>query len=356
MYTELYLYIGVTEVCHSEETNVGNAKLHCHEDINDSSKDVMDEMLDCDPPSPQNFNAEEISDSSESETFENCPKELVFDVDSENDNDKEDLDKNNYENESGSDDGSDTDESMDSKKSDDDINSPEEGESYLLGLLRWILIVFFKVQHHFNISIRAGNAILSFISFLLHIIVHPLSKIFPKTVSSAASAMRFNITLPKFTYAVCPRESCNALYLMNDKNRRCINVAYGKLCGAELGFERHLSHDKVRWTPLKKFQFIKPSAWLQHMFQSKEFVNLIDLWKLRSDEKIFMDVYDGRIWKDLAGQGFFTDSKNLGLMLNIDWFKPMKRSEYKVAAIMLTVLNLPREERFKKKWTIISGI
>ena len=40
-------------------------------------------------------------------------------------------------------------------------------------------------------------------------------------------------------------------------------------------------------------------------------------------------------------------------MLNVDWFRPFKRSNYKVAAIMLTVLNLPREERSKKRWTII---
>ena len=46
----------------------------------------------------------------------------------------------------------------------------------------------------------------------------------------------------------------------------------------------------------------------------------------------------------------------LGLMLNVDWFRPFKHSEYKVAAIMLTILNLPREERFKKKWTILVGM
>lgn len=37
-------------------------------------------------------------------------------------------------------------------------------------------------------------------------------------------------------------------------------------------------------------------------------------------------------------------------LMNVDWFKP-----FKVAGILLTVLNLPREERFKKKWTILAG-
>ena len=33
-----------------------------------------------------------------------------------------------------------------------------------------------------------------------------------------------------------------------------------------------------------------------------------------------------------------------------------KRSEYKVSAIMRTVLNLPRKERFKTEWTMILGV
>ena len=61
------------------------------------------------------------------------------------------------------------------------------------------------------------------------------------------------------------------------------------------------------------------------------------------------------IWKEFESSGFFSSLYNFGLMLNVDWFRPFKRSEYKVAAIMLTVLDLPREERFKKQWTILAG-
>ena len=40
----------------------------------------------------------------------------------------------------------------------------------------------------------------------------------------------------------------------------------------------------------------------------------------------------------------------------MDWFKPFKRSECKVSAIMMTVLNLPRKERFKTEWIMILGV
>ena len=91
------------------------------------------------------------------------------------------------------------------------------------------------------------------------------------------------------------------------------------------------------------------------MYQSSEFLDLIELWKTKPDSNLMEDVYDGKLWNDMNSHGLFTDN-NIGLMLNVDWFKPLKHSEHKVAAIMLTVLNLPREERFKKRWTIVAGI
>ena len=42
-------------------------------------------------------------------------------------------------------------------------------------------------------------------------------------------------------------------------------------------------------------------------------------------------------------------------MLYVDWFRPFKRSQYHVGVLILTVLNLPREERFKKRWSIVTG-
>jgi hypothetical protein len=70
-----------------------------------------------------------------------------------------------------------------------------------------------------------------------------------------------------------------------------------------------------------------------------------------------MDIKDSLVWKEFSDENanFFSKKYNFGLMLSVDWFRPFKRSEYKVAALLITVLNLPRKERFKKKWTIIAG-
>ena len=91
------------------------------------------------------------------------------------------------------------------------------------------------------------------------------------------------------------------------------------------------------------------------MFASEEFNRMIVKWFENTPSDVMCDVLDGRLWKTLTSQGYFKSKYDIVLMMNVDWYRPFKRSEYKVAAIMMTILNLPREERFKKKWTIIAG-
>lgn len=240
---------------------------------------------------------------------------------------------------------------------DDDVEDSENrgDHSYYL-TLRWILTVFIRIQQKFNISNRATTAILAFISMLLNIISHPLSLLFPKTLNGAIRTAEpdFNNKMKKILYVVCPKERCNALFEVGQKN--CSHTSFGRVCGSALGYERHLAFGKKKWTPFKNFQFIPPTTWLKKMFTCKEFVSHLEHSSGSTHSSILKDIKDGRVWKDFSTQGFFVNNHNLGLMMNVDWFKPFKRSEYKVAAIMISVLNLPREERFKKKWTMIAGM
>ena len=72
-----------------------------------------------------------------------------------------------------------------------------------------------------------------------------------------------------------------------------------------------------------------------------------------------MDIVDGKVWKEFSKTNPSFNDKDalsIGLLLNVDWFKPFDRSEYKVSALMMSVINLPRNERFKKRWTMVLGI
>lgn len=53
---------------------------------------------------------------------------------------------------------------------------------------------------------------------------------------------------------------------------------------------------------------------------------------------------------------FFIEEGNYGLMLNVDWFQFFKYINYFVGVIYLLVLNLLREERFKRENIMLIGI
>lgn len=71
------------------------------------------------------------------------------------------------------------------------------------------------------------------------------------------------------------------------------------------------------------------------------------------------DVYDGRIWKEFLnpkGLPFLSLPYNFALALNVDWYQPFKRSIYSCGAMYVTMLNLPREERYVIENTILVGV
>ena len=44
------------------------------------------------------------------------------------------------------------------------------------------------------------------------------------------------------------------------------------------------------------------------------------------------------------------------MALNIDWFNPYKHTQYSIGAVYLTILNLPRSQRYQIENTIIVGL
>ena len=87
------------------------------------------------------------------------------------------------------------------------------------------------------------------------------------------------------------------------------------------------------------------------------FDDLCSQWKINSnrDNK---DVFDGQVLKDFQvynGVPFLSEPFTYGLMLNVDWFKPCKHTEYSLGAIYLTVMNFPRMLRFRQENVILIG-
>ena len=72
------------------------------------------------------------------------------------------------------------------------------------------------------------------------------------------------------------------------------------------------------------------------------------------------DIYNGRVWAEfqtVEGKPFLSaPGQNLALSLNVDWFQPYDHVQDSVGALYLTILNLPREERYRRENVLLCDI
>ena len=95
---------------------------------------------------------------------------------------------------------------------------------------------------------------------------------------------------------------------------------------------------------------------LQQLLMRKGFSEKLEEWRHKCREShLFTDIYSGNVWKEWTSD-FFSSERSLGLMLNIDWFQPFKKVQNSVAPIYLVLMNLPRNERYKRENLILVGI
>ena len=88
--------------------------------------------------------------------------------------------------------------------------------------------------------------------------------------------------------------------------------------------------------PNKVFAVQLPSEALQRFFTRNSFVETLEenlsSWAVQ-DEGILRDMYDGQVWKFFQEKDSFSTPLNSSLTMNIDWFRPFKRTSYSVGVI-----------------------
>lgn len=234
-----------------------------------------------------------------------------------------------------------------------------------VSLVSWISLVLIKLKMHFNISNKLADLLIIVFAVFLSCLSHPIHKYFPSSFNSMLR--RANIDrIDSVLYVVCPSSTCSTIYPVVDgilPVNVCTSTHYSKRCGESLVYEKKLSFGKVRSTPHKTFTFIPTSIWLKKMFAKDEFVSLLsERMRNRPDDGVLYDVWDGKMWKSFMRdpltptQPFLEKETNLAFMLNVDWVKPFVRGTYSIGAIYMTVLNLPRRERFREKWSCLIGL
>ena len=137
------------------------------------------------------------------------------------------------------------------------------------------------------------------------------------------------------------------------------NSARSRLCNGALVKRVELCK-KTIYYPMKVYCYTPLYKYIQSLLSRPGFPQMCDHWKKEHrEEGVYQDVYDGNIWREFQtynGRPFLAEPFTYGLMLNIDWFKPCKHVEYSIGAIYLTIMNLPRDVRFKQENVLLIGL
>lgn len=144
--------------------------------------------------------------------------------------------------------------------------------------------------------------------------------------------------------------------------------------------------------PILLYPYLGVKDPLERMLKRKGFKEKCELWRERYDDQdrrkeheTMADIYDGDLWQDyqyvncrthqpwteedrhrqsvdertpLLARNPDSDDANVvwALALNLDWYEPFKGTNYSMGAIYITVLNLPREERYLTHNMILVGV
>ena len=131
-------------------------------------------------------------------------------------------------------------------------------------------------------------------------------------------------------------------------------------CGAEL-MRKYVSADgeRIFLYPYKVYTYQSLKVSLQQLLTRKDILESLKTTRTEELSVCYYDIFDGSIWKsflDCDKESYFNDRRNLGGIINVDWFQPFENSEHSIGVIYMVLLNLPREIRFKKENVLIVGI
>lgn len=246
----------------------------------------------------------------------------------------------------------------------DEIDQGSGSGAYILTV--WFINLLALLQRKHYIPDGAIGLLLK----LLWIFINLLSKLYPDLSeivqtfpSSFYQMQRFlRVKMANFVrYTSCSH--CHKIYRYDDCIEECGSNRKSKLCS---DCNRLLLKSVVVKTgriilhPFKTYCYKPLCESLETLLGRPSFYTDCEKWRGRNVQAdLLKDVYDGLIWKEFQtydGKPFLSEPFTFGLMMNIDWFKVYKHSEYKVGAIYLTIINLPRALRFRQENVILVGL
>ena len=244
-----------------------------------------------------------------------------------------------------------------------------------------LLYVFFlfMFQSLFRISDTALNVLITFFSMFLKTLASTFTGIptsftkkLPFNLHSARKAIDTkNVGFER--YISCT--TCRSIYNWDEctvrlqsgelQSKRCSfilfpnhpQVQHQKPCDTVLMKTMKCSGGKTVLYPRMIFTYKSILESLQEMLDRPGFSEKCELCP--HQDEIYTDIYDGDIWKEFQnsnGAPFLSVCNNFAFQMNVDWFNPFIHTQHSEGAIYLSILNLPRHERFLQENVLLLGI
>ena len=242
-------------------------------------------------------------------------------------------------------------------------------------LVMWLVYYLSLLQKQHYIPNAAIAALIQF----LFVFFGVLARIVPQTADIFLNFPRTLLQLQKLVgthqerivrYVYC--EKCSHVYMYDECIEKIGSRIQSKLCsyrasnyaqpcrGQLLKCVERPNNGVLYYPSLKVYCYTPLYSYISHLLNRPGFCELCDHWKTDiHSEGTYRDVYDGGLWqkfKEYDGKPCLMDSFTYGFMMNLDWFKPCKHTEYSLGALYLTVMNLPRRVRFRQENVLLIGL
>ena len=246
-------------------------------------------------------------------------------------------------------------------------------------LITWIAFVLWRWHIENNVSQSALVPLLQLIVQVISVAgaheinANLVAEVFPNTIFKLRKWFGMD-DAGNFQKMVC----CNKCYRIypddgsmryrsNDRHRKLLTrpcygavVKQGRdtLCNEVLFDCKKTEKGTLVYTPKHIYCYQPLSKSLDNLLSRLGFLDKCNAWRRRRATRgVYSDIYDGSVWKRFVTNGFLREETSLALQLNLDWFQPFtRRNNISVGAIYLSILNLPREDRYKLENVILLGI
>ena len=245
---------------------------------------------------------------------------------------------------------------------------------------KMLTAIFLLWQFIYNISNSAMSTLIKILRVVFLVLsqrsesewIAALYEAFSTSYNGALKTV--GITETHELYVVCPK--CNLVY----QSKNCVEYQFGQLksvkcsyvefpnhphkqkrapCGAILCDEKLSINNTIRLIPKKVYPCVSLETELKRLISQPNFLTKCEHWRTHPQfipPGILADVYEGRMWKFFnseEGGDYLKYPGNLLFALNFDFFQPFSHTRYSIGALYLTVLNLPRNERYKTENIIL---